>query len=135
LRIRIQSDPFIIGSPGSGSIYYLRIQIRIEVWIQIRIQQLIYRPPIEKSRIFLTFFLNLNFVLVFPVFPPLLKTEPLKVRIVIVDCSVADLDNTWQEITDPDPDPDPTWQVITDPELDLIRIQIRILFESSYETF
>jgi len=28
IRIRIQSDPYIIGSSGSGSVYYIRIRIQ-----------------------------------------------------------------------------------------------------------
>ena len=30
LRIRIQLDPYIIGSRGSGSVYYIRIRVRIQ---------------------------------------------------------------------------------------------------------
>jgi len=50
LRIRIQSDPYINGSPGSGSVYYIRI----------RIQQLKNWPQIEKSwiRVFHELFSN-----------------------------------------------------------------------------
>jgi len=49
IRIRIQSDPYSIGSPGSGSVYDKRIRIQqLKKWLQI-----------EKSWIFYELFSNL----------------------------------------------------------------------------
>jgi len=46
LRIRIQSDPYDIGSPGSGSVYKIRI----------RIQQLKTDPNLKNLEYFINFF-------------------------------------------------------------------------------